>query len=105
MAPENFYLHKADSELAHTAAAGLAQRVFMLLGSRLRVSASFPSFPDVRAPPHWPAAASHSLNPANNHSCYQSEDSQKKVSDNPDERKTQSEDSTQDQTGLKGMSR
>lgn len=77
----------------------------MLLGSCLRVSASVLSFPDVGAPPRWPAAASHSLNPANNHSCYQSEDSRKKVSDGSDERKTQSEDSTQDQTGLKGMSR
>lgn len=84
--------------------AGLAQKVFMLLGSRLCVSASFPSFPDVGAPPRWLAAASHSLNPANNHSCYQSEDSQTKVSDDPDERKTQSDDCTQDLTGLKGMS-
>lgn len=85
--------------------AGLAQRVFVLLGSRLCASASFLSFPDVGAPPHWPVAASHSLNPANSHSCYQSEDAHKKVSDGPRWEETQSEDRTHDQTGLTGVSR
>ncbi|CAB1437931.1 unnamed protein product [Pleuronectes platessa] len=74
----------------------------MSLGSRLCASASFPSFPDVGAPPCWPAAASHSMNPANSHSCNQSEHSQKKVSDNPDERKTQFKESSQAQTGFTG---
>lgn len=64
LAPETFYLYEANSKLANTVMAGLAQRVFMLLGSCLCASASFLSFPDVEAPPHWPAAASHSLNPA-----------------------------------------
>ncbi|KAI4807585.1 hypothetical protein KUCAC02_027387, partial [Chaenocephalus aceratus] len=43
------------------------------------------------------------LEPANNHSCYQSEHSQKKPSDNAENRKNQAIDSTQDQTGLKGF--
>jgi len=77
----------------------------MLLGSCLCASARFPSFPDVGAPPCWPAAASYSLSPANSHSCYQSVNPYRKLSAGQDERKTQSEDSTYDQSGLKGMHR
>lgn len=85
------HLHKADSKLANTVAAGLAQRVVMLPGSRFCASARFSSFPDVGAPPCWPATASHSLHSASNHSCYQYENSEKKVLGDTEERKTQSE--------------
>lgn len=56
--------------------------------------ASAALFPDVGAPPCWPAAASHSLGPASSHSCSQSGDPPK-----AEERKPQSGGGTLSSSG------
>lgn len=57
MAFELFHIEETVKS-QNTVAAELAQRVLMLLSSGLCVSASFPPFPDVGAPPCSPATAS-----------------------------------------------
>lgn len=91
LAPDTFYSQKMKGGVGKLAnRVGLAQRGPSCCCALACVSASFPSFPDVGAPPRWPAAASHSSEAANSHSCYQSEDSHKEVCiDGPHKRKTQ----------------
>lgn len=100
---KNIHLHKANCKPNVHWATGLARQVSAFPGSRLCVFSQlfFSPFPDVEllpaGPPHTPTAPTR---PTTN-SCFQSEDSHMKLSEDPDEKKTLSEDSSRIRLCLK----